>query len=73
MFDKSSGIDEAAPAITLEQFCRALAIHAMLVGNPATFRDPLAPEIGEQYASFVYRFANGEKIRRPRADDIDHL
>ena len=50
---------------TLEQLCRALAAHALLVSHHHALHDFLAPEIGEQSAKFIHDFALGEPIERP--------
>jgi hypothetical protein len=50
---------------TLEQFCRALAAHCLLNAHADRLHEPLAPEIAEQTAQFIYRFALGERLERP--------
>jgi hypothetical protein len=54
----------------LEQFCRALAIHAMIVGHPAELRKFMAPETSETVADIILRFARGERVGRPPLDDV---
>jgi hypothetical protein len=50
---------------TLEQLCRALAAHALLVARAYDLNGFFAPEIGEQTAEFIFRFAKGETVVRP--------
>jgi hypothetical protein len=57
---------------TLEQFCRALAAHALVVAHPEKLHEFLAPELAESTASFIHRFAIGERInRKPPQSDGD--
>jgi len=60
------------PDFTLEQFCRALAAHALLVGRGHDLHGFFAPELGEQTAQFILRFAKGEAVERPlpSSDDV---
>jgi hypothetical protein len=51
--------------ITLEQWCRALAAHAMLTAHNNHLHGAMAPELIEGVASFILRFAKGEPIERP--------
>ncbi len=55
---------------TLEQLSRALAVHALLVAHPERLHEFLAPELAEQTASFIYRFALGEAVQRPKPDQV---
>ena len=55
----------------LEELCRALAIHAMIVGHPAELRKFMAPETSETVADIILRFARGERIGRPTLDDVE--
>jgi hypothetical protein len=63
----------AEAPITLEQFTRALAIHALIVNNPPELREFFAPELAERIAEIIQRFANGEALGRPTAIDGDDL
>jgi hypothetical protein len=57
----------ADPAhFTLEQLCRALAAHCLLSAHPDRLHEFLAPEIAEQTAQFIHRFALGEPLERPK-------
>ena len=56
---------------TLEQFCRALAAHALIVAHPEKLHEFLAPELAESTASFIHRFAMGETITRKEPPDDD--
>jgi hypothetical protein len=60
-----------APPITLEQLCRALAAHVLMVAHPHMLHEALAPETAERTAEFIHRFALGEPLERPtlRAND----
>jgi hypothetical protein len=60
---------EPRPPITLEEFSRALAVHAMIVACPNELHSFFAPEQGEKLAQFIYRFAKGEPIGRPQAPE----
>jgi hypothetical protein len=51
--------------VTLKQFSRALAIHALIINNPPEARGFFAPELAETLAEVVYRFAIGEHLSRP--------
>jgi hypothetical protein len=53
------------PQMTLEQFCRALAAHCMLTAHADRLHEVMAPEIAEQTAQFILRFALGERLDRP--------
>lgn len=67
-------LEIARPAeaqITLAQFCRALAAHAMITALPHELRKVTAPETSETIASIIHRFALGERIGRPTTDDDD--
>ncbi|HUB64260.1 MAG TPA: hypothetical protein VL996_07385 [Methylocella sp.] len=67
--------NEALP-ITLEQFSLALAAHALLTAFQGELHKFTSPEFGESIASFIQRFALGEKIDRPQPHsdgDVDHL
>lgn len=60
---------EDAPAgkvPTLEQWCRALAAVVLLTSRESELHDFLAPENAERTADFIYRFALGESVARPR-------
>lgn len=63
--------DQAAqPApFTLEQLCRALAAHCLLAAHPDRLHEFMAPEIAEQTAQFILRFARGEPLERPKPKD----
>lgn len=58
--------DAAPPPITLEQFCRALAAHLLLCSHPNALHGFLAPEIAENTAQYIHRFALGEELARPK-------
>jgi hypothetical protein len=51
--------------ISLEQWCRALAAHAMLTAHNDQLHSVMAPELIEGVASFILRFAKGEPVERP--------
>ena len=53
--------------ITIEEWARALAAHAMLVAYPHELHSALAPERLENTAQFILRFARGEVLARPEA------
>ena len=53
------------PYFTLEQLCRALAVHALLTSHPTALYEFFAPETGEQTAQFIHQFALGEPVDRP--------
>jgi hypothetical protein len=50
---------------TLEQLCRALAAHCLLSAYPDALKGFLAPEMAENTAQFILRFAKGEPVERP--------
>jgi hypothetical protein len=54
------------PPITLEQFCRALAAHLLLSSHGGSLHDFRAPEIAEDTAQYIHRFALGEELARPK-------
>ena len=56
----------ASPAFTLDQLCRALAAHVLLSAHPDLLHSVMAPETAEQTAQFIYRFALGEPLERPK-------
>jgi hypothetical protein len=49
----------------LEQWCRALAAHAMLTAHNDHLHSVMAPEMIEDVAQFILRFALGESLARP--------
>jgi hypothetical protein len=51
---------------TLEQWCRALAAHAMITAHNDHLHSFMAPEMIEGVAQFILRFALGEPVERPR-------
>ncbi|WP_417497041.1 hypothetical protein [Maricaulis sp.] len=55
--------------LTLQELSRALAAHAVLTSNPSAGRDFFAPELFEQTASFIHRFALGETPDRVKQSD----
>jgi hypothetical protein len=57
-------INQAMP-FTLEQLCRALAVHCLLSAHPDLLHEFLAPETAERTAQFILRFALGEALERP--------
>jgi len=52
--------------MTLEQFCRALAAHLLLGSRPELLHSVMAPETAEQTAQFIYCFALGDQVPRPK-------
>ena len=54
-----------AESFTLEQLCRALAAHCLLSAHADRLHEFTAPEVAEQTAQFIYRFARGEPLERP--------
>ena len=57
--------DPAAAPITLEQWCRALAAHAVVTAHPDKLHEFTAPETIEWAARFIHRMALGEAFERP--------
>jgi hypothetical protein len=49
----------------LEQWCRALAAHAMLTAHNDHLYSVMAPEMIEGVAQFILQFALGEPLARP--------
>jgi hypothetical protein len=64
---KEVAIPDEKPAgmLTLEQLCRALAAHSMVVAHNNHLHSVMAPEIIEGTAQFIWRFALGEPVSRP--------
>jgi hypothetical protein len=62
---KNPPVDPAPAAFTLEQLCRALAAHCLLTAHPERLHEFTAPEVAEQTAQFIFRFAQGEPLERP--------
>jgi len=54
---------------TLEQLCRALAAHCLLAAHQEELHKFFAPEIAEQTAQFILKFARGEAVERPTLKD----
>jgi hypothetical protein len=54
-----------AASPNLEQWCRALAAHAMLTAHNDHLHSVMAPEMIEGVAQFILRFALGEPLARP--------
>jgi hypothetical protein len=69
MGDENSSLQSA---MTLEQFCRALAAHLLLASHPDLLHSVMAPETAEQTAQFIYCFALGEQVPRPKPITADH-
>lgn len=62
------GMQKDAP-ITLHQFSRALAAHALIVAHPDVLHGFFAPENGEAVAALIERFALGETLDRAALSD----
>lgn len=60
-----SPLDQPVTPISLEQLCRALAIHAIITAHADELHSFRAPEIGEETAEIIREFALGEKLARP--------
>ncbi|MHB1100890.1 MAG: hypothetical protein ACYCZR_15200 [Burkholderiales bacterium] len=52
--------------MTLQEFTRALAAHAMLTTYKHELDGFFAPEKAERVAEFIHRFALGEAVDRPK-------
>ncbi len=56
---------------TLEQFCRALAAHAIVTSHNNHLHSFMAPEMCEGVAKFIFTFALGEPADRPQLEAED--
>jgi hypothetical protein len=54
------------PNISLEELCRALAAHAVLIAKSDAMQGFFAPEYAQSVADFIYGFAKGEEVSRPK-------
>lgn len=52
--------------MTLREFSRALAVHALMTSRPDLLTNFFAPETSEGLADVIERFAKGEPLERPR-------
>jgi len=55
--------------LTLERFCRALALHALLVGHPHELRKKTAGEFTSATASLITNYALGGELPEPTPYD----
>jgi hypothetical protein len=58
--------NDVLPGVSLEQLCRALAAHVLMTAHADVLHSAMPPEVAEQTAQFIYRFALGEPLERPR-------